>query len=364
MSDKENKNLVPETVSENTDVTPKKKSRVKRILLAILLILLALLAAVAVVLFTLPRAVIDANIQSVSEFEESEVAVTPDLPPVRQVQNIALFGIDQEEGSVGRSDAIIILSIDKDHNKIKMTSLARDSLVPIDGHGEEKLTHAWAYGHAKLALKTINQNFGMNITEYAYVNFEGLIDAVDYLGGVYIHLDSAEMELLNASRRSFMYAYNYKIKVPVITSTGINLLNGRQALAYARNRADGDSNRTGRQREVLTAMYERVKAQPLSKLPGIVTQLLKLCHSSLNGSEIMSLATWALTSSPTIESLSLPNEQLKPWNGVIDRQRGWVRVYDLEAATLLLHRFIYETDAIVSDVTQYNPSTTTSKVEE
>lgn len=362
MSDKENKNLVPETVSENTDVTPKKKSRVKRILLAILLILLALLAAVAVVLFTLPRAVIDANIQSVSEFEESEVAVTPDLPPVRQVQNIALFGIDQEEGSVGRSDAIIILSIDKDHNKIKMTSLARDSLVPIDGHGEEKLTHAWAYGHAKLALKTINQNFGMNITEYAYVNFDGLIGAVDYLGGVNIHLSAAELKTMNAARDTWSQLYGYEI--PELVNPGMYLLNGRQALAYARNRADGDSNRTGRQREVLTAMYERVKAQPLSKLPGIVTQLLKLCHSSLNGSEIMSLATWALTSSPTIESLSLPNEQLKPWNGVIDRQRGWVRVYDLEAATLLLHRFIYETDAIVSDVTQYNPSTTTSKVEE
>ncbi len=363
MSDKENKNTIPETVSENTDVTPKKKSRVKRILLAILLILLALLAAVAVVLFTLPRAVIDANMQSVSEFEESEVAVTPDLPPVRQVQNIALFGIDQEKGSVGRSDAIIILSIDKDHNKIKMTSLARDSLVPIDGHGEEKLTHAWAYGHAKLALKTINQSFGMNITEYAYVNFDGLAKAIDYLGGVYVDLTAAELEHVNGCWIDWVAYYN-DWETPKVPGTGRQLLNGAQALAYARNRADGDSNRTGRQREVLTAMYERVKAQPLSKLPGIVTQLLKLCHSSLNGSEIMSLATWALTSSPTIESLSLPNEQLKPWNGVIDRQRGWVRVYDLEAATLLLHRFIYETDAIVSDVTQYNPSTTTSKVEE
>lgn len=57
------------------------------------------------------------------------------------------------------------------HNKIKMTSLARDSFVKIEGHGYSKLTHAWAFGKANLAVKTLNQNYGMNITDYAYINF-------------------------------------------------------------------------------------------------------------------------------------------------------------------------------------------------
>ena len=346
------------TPHEEAASTPKKKKRWWRILLLLLLIPLAILAALIIAWYTVPRTVIDANVQSVSEFEESEVAVTPELPPVRNVMNIALFGVDQKRGSVGRSDAMLILSIDKDHNKIKLTSIARDSLVPIDGHGEEKLTHAWAYGHAKLALKTINQNYGMNITEYAYVNFEEFIDAIDYLGGVYVNLSAAELEHLNAREACVECEKHYGAWPEPIPGTGRQLLNGVQALYFSRNRTDGDGNRTERQREVLMAVYERVKTQPINKLPSTVTQMLRLCHTSLDGTELTNLATWALTSSPTVETLSLPNTQIPTWNGVIDKQRGWVRVYDLDAATQLLHNFIYETDEPITDVTTFVPSTT------
>lgn len=345
-------------VEESAESQPKKKRRWWRVLLIILLILLSLLAAVVIAWYTVPRAVIDANVQSVSEFEESEVAVTPELPPVRNVMNIALFGIDQEQGSVGRSDALLVLSIDKDHNKIKLTSIARDSLVPIDGHGEEKLTHAWAYGHAKLALKTINQNYGMNITEYAYVNFNEFVRAIDYIGGVYVNLSAAELEHLNGLGPNKLCREQYGSEPTPIPGTGRQLLNGVRALAYSRNRSDGGANRTGRQREVLMAVYDQVKSQPLSKLPGTVTQMLRLCHTSLDGAELTNLATWALTTPITVETLSLPNAQTPTWSGVLDQQRGWVQVYDLEAATQVLHNFIYETDVPVTDVTVTPPSTT------
>jgi len=374
MTNHENEPLrdAEEGISESTvspemgaeEPIPKKKRRWWRVLLILLLILLAMVAAVVVAWYTIPRAVIDANVQSVSEFEESEVAVTPELPPVRNVMNIALFGVDQKKGSVGRSDALLILSIDKDHNKIKLTSIARDSLVPIDGHGEEKITHAWAYGHAKLALKTVNQNFGMNITEYAYVNFEEFIGAIDYLGGLYVDLTTGNLDYLNQNEVLNECKKHYGREQTPIAGTGRQLLNGVQALYYSRDRVDGDSNRTGRQREVLMSVYERVKSQPLTKLPGTVTQMLRLCHTSLSGSELTNLATWALTSSPTVETLSLPNAQIQTWNGVLDKQRGWVRVYDLDAATQLLHNFIYETDVPVTDVTTFVPSTTAADTAE
>lgn len=360
MTNHENEPLLDTENVPAEETPPKKKKRWWRILLLLLLIPIAILVAAIIAWYTVPSAVINANVQSVSEFEESEVAVTPELPPVRNVMNIALFGIDQENGSVGRSDAMLILSIDKDHNKIKLTSIARDSLVPIDGHGEEKLTHAWAYGHAKLALKTINQNYGMNITEYAYVNFEEFIDAIDYLGGVYVDLDAAERDNLNQWYIRNQCKERYGRPQEPIENTGRQLLNGTLALYYSRNRTDGDGNRTGRQREVLMAVFERVKSQPLTKLPGTVTQMLRLCHTSLSGSELTNLATWALTSGPTVETLSLPNAQIQTWNGVIDKARGWVRVYDLDAATQLLHNFIYETDVPVTDVTAYVPSTTST----
>ena len=310
------------------------------------------------------KPIVDQNVQVEEQPKEEDVAVTPDLPPVHNVMNIALFGIDQENGSVGRSDTMIIVSIDKDHNKIKMTSLARDSLVPIDGHGEEKLTHAWAYGHAKLALRTINQNFGMNITEYAYVNFEEFINAIDYLGGVYVDVNAAERDRLNQWDITHKCKIRYGRPQPLLEGTGRRLLNGVQALAYARNRSDGDSNRTARQREVLTSLYEQIKTQPLTKLPGTISQMLRLCHTTLSSDELTDLAMWALEVFPTVENFTIPNNQFEVWNGVLDKQRGWVRVFDLEAATQSLHNFIYETDEPIADVPKFDPSATTTTTTE
>ncbi len=356
---------------EGMDAPPKKKKRRWWVILLIILGSLLLVGFLLVqgVWWWLHRT-IDQNVQKAPEYSQEEVGAipeedivqgivdsVPDLDPdeidkieqtVSNVHNIALFGVDQESGSVGRSDTMIILSVDRDNGKIKMTSLARDSLVPIEGHGEEKLTHSWAYGHAKLALKTINQAYGMNITDYVYVNFEEFIEVINYIGGVEVHVNQLELEAIN-------YTTDESKKLP---GTGVHRLTGQQALIYARCRKDSDKNRTARQREVLIAMYEQVRKQPISKLPETLKKVLRLCHTNMNGDTVMELARWALLNTPTIESLSLPNSQLKPWSGILDRQRGWVYVYDLDAAKKVLYSFIYEVDTKVTGVTQYVPVST------
>ena len=90
---------------------------------------------------------------------------------VNKIKNIALFGVDATDGESGRSDSIIIATVDPVHNKIKLTSIMRDSYVSIDGHGDDKINHAYAYGGPELAIKTINENFGMNIEDFVSVNF-------------------------------------------------------------------------------------------------------------------------------------------------------------------------------------------------
>lgn len=357
------------------EAKPSKKKK-KRRWWVVLLIVLAVLLLIGLLLvqcawWWLHRTV-DDNVQKAPEYSDTDVDAKPEedivqdivdsvpeeLPPeevdkieqaVSNVQNIALFGVDQESGSVGRSDTMIILSVDKENGKIKMTSLARDSLVPIEGHGEEKLTHSWAYGHAKLALKTINQAYGMNITDYVYVNFEQFIEVIDYIGGVEVHVNQLELEAVNYTTD----------KSQKLSGTGRHRLNGEQTLRYVRCRKDNDTNRNARQREVLIAMYEQVRKQPISKLPDTLKKVLKLCHTTLNADEIMDLAKWAILNTPTIESLRLPNSQLKPWSGILDRQHGWVYVYDLDAAKKVLYNFIYEVDVKVTGVTQYVPTTIT-----
>lgn len=308
------------------------------------------------------KPIVEENVQKVEEPDEQEVEVTPNLPPVHQVQNIALFGIDQEEGSVGRSDALLILSIDKDNDKVKLTSLDRDSLVAIDGHGEEKLTHAWAYGHGTLAVKTLNQNFGMNITDYAYVNFSEFVSAIDYLGGVMVDVTAAERDHMNLSYNAWYPYYGHYIDK--VTGTGRICLKGAQALSYSRNRSDGTARRASRQREVLSAMLDRVKQQSVSQWPDTFGRMLQLCHTTLSADEIWELALWVLEESPTIEELSLPTPELKAWGGVLDRQRGWVRVYDLEAATTVLHNFIYETDQALPESSEEDTTTATTEADD
>lgn len=352
--EKEQKDVLQE------DSAPRKRKNPWRVVLIVLLCLVLLLGALVGGIYWW----LSSNINSADSYTEDEVGVSdildnimdanPDVDEedmadrIASVHNIALFGVDTAEGSVGRSDAMMILSIDKKNGKIKMTSLARDSLVPIEGHGEEKLTHAWAYGHAKLALKTVNQAFGMNITDYAYINFEEFKDVIDYIGGVRIHVNALELETLN-------YTTDQSQKLP---GPGEYLLNGRQALLYSRIRSDSDKNRTGRQREVLIAVYEQVRQQPISKLPDTLSKVLRLCHTNMKSDTIMDIARWAVLNTPTIESLSMPNSQLKPWSGILDRQRGWVYVYDLDAAKKVLYSFLYEVDTKITGVTQYVPAPT------
>lgn len=354
-------------VAEESEPRKRKRKNPWLVVLIVLLCLLLVLGALVGGGYWWVHHTVDTNINSSDSYTDEELDVTekddivdnivdanPEVDPgevedkISNVQNIALFGIDQAEGSVGRSDAMMILSVDKENGKIKMTSLARDSLVPIEGHGEEKLTHAWAYGHTRLALKTINQAFGMNITDYVYINFEEFMDVIDYIGGVRIHVNALELKTMN-------YTSDENQKLPGV---GEYHLNGRQALRYSRIRTDSDKNRTSRQREVLIAMYEQVRKQSISKLPEMLKKVLRLCHTNMKSDTIMELARWALLNTPTIESLSLPNSQLKPWSGILDRPRGWVYVYDLDAAKKVLYSFIYEVDTKVTGVTQYVPAPT------
>src|SRR5699024_2790536 len=118
-----------------------------------------------------------------------------------KVVNIALFGVDSRDtgGMSGRSDTVMIASLDKKHDKIKLTSLMRDTYLDIPNKGMDKLTHAYAHGGPELAIKTINQNFDMNIRDYATVDFFGLEAIIDALGGVDIDIEDYEINNLNKS---------------------------------------------------------------------------------------------------------------------------------------------------------------------
>ena len=111
---------------------------------------------------------------------------------------LCLASIPERTTISGRSDALMILSIDRVHNKIKLTSIARDTYVTVDGYGQTKINHAYAYEALNWPLKQLmKRNFDMNIQGFVTVNFSQLAEIIDYLGGINIAVTEEEREVAN-----------------------------------------------------------------------------------------------------------------------------------------------------------------------
>ena len=298
-------------ISSSSNNVPKKKKKKKKKLLRalaiILSILLALIIGFGVWFYFYAYNMID-NIKR-TPLDESDLGIT--TSNYSDVTNIALLGIDSRtDNKIGRSDAMVILTIDKKRKKIKLTSLARDTKVKIDGHGTDKLTHAYAYGRSQLTVKTLNQNFGLVIKDHVTMNFFELARVIDYIGGVTIDVDERELRDLNTNiipkTKKFIDMPLEKLK-----KAGTQKLNGAQAMCYARIRKiDSDYVRGNRQREVLIEMFNEVKKMNIIELPKVASMVFEECETSLTTKEIMDLGTWAALNSPEFEQLSMPNDNL------------------------------------------------------
>ena len=237
------------------------------------------------------------NQEELNNYENSE-----------EIINIALFGVDSEDGSSGRTDSIMILTLDTVHKKIKVTSIMRDSYVNIDNYGMDKINHAYAYGKAELAISTINQNFGMDIQDYALVNFTSLPAIVNALGGIDLEIAEDEVQYMNEYIDNINYLEG--TSSPHITTAGVHHLDGVQSLAYARVRYTdgGDYMRTERHRIILNALFEKIKKIPATEYLSTLNTLLPYIKTSLSSSEILSLTTNILNiiSNPELQMSRLP----------------------------------------------------------
>ncbi|WP_160689301.1 LCP family protein [Clostridium sp. C2-6-12] len=259
------------------------------------------------------------------------------------IQNIALFGIDETEGIAGRSDCIMILTIDNKHKKLKLSSIIRDSYVVIPGKGKkDKINHAYAFGGPQLALKTLNENFKLNINQFISVNFSSLPKIIDSIGGLQLNITTDELKYINN------YIENLNnlngTTSPDITISGLQKVDGTQALAYCRIRYTdgGDFERTHRHRIVLNQLYEKCKALSINQYTSILNQLLPLVDTNLEKSEILSLAL-NLNSfrSETILQDRFPRDE--DGNGkIIDGI--YYYVHDEDATIKKIHNFIFESN--------------------
>lgn len=328
----------------------KKKSKKKIIVLLVVLFLIAGLVLGGYLYFksllgNAERVEIDEenlgikNEVSVTVEEDEELPEAEKLPD--EIINIALFGLDTRDmdSNKGRSDAILVVTADTIHNKIKVTSFARDSYVYVEGYGNTKLTHAYIYGGPQLAIKTLNQNFGLNIKDFVTVNFSQLADIIDFLGGVTVNVTEDELEVMQAY---FEELNNIGVEAEPLTETGDVLLTGGQAVAYSRNRYTGsDVDRMNRQYEVLLAMAASAKNLKVTQYDDFVKMVLSESTTSFDDKEIFSLGMWALKSSPEICRYVLPNNECRAGGKMIGGM--WYFVFEnMDKVRANLHRFIFD----------------------
>lgn len=273
-----------------------------------------------------------------SKIDEGELGISSEIADKygdTDIFNVALFGLDtrDEDSFSGRSDSIIIVSIDRKNNTVKLSSILRDSYVAIDGHKDQKICHAYAFGGAQLAVKTLNQNFNMNITDYVSVNFAKLGQAIDMLGGVDLEVTERERVHLNDIGDDENPNFHY------LEQAGQVHLTGEQAVVYARLRKiDSDVERSNRQKRVLEALLVQARKVSPSKYGELLKQGMSLCETSLSFSEIMSFAPM-IKSDLRIEMINIPGEEENAIGGTYDG--AWVWRYDLQKASEHLHLFIY-----------------------
>lgn len=243
------------------------------------------------------------------DIDESQIGVSEN-ENLTGYRNVAIFGVDSRSDDYGkgnRSDCIIIASINNETHDVKLISVYRDTYVQIEGHGLDKITHAYSYGEAPLAIKTLNENLDLNIKEFVTVNFDAVADAVDALGGIKMQITSAEVKYINGYIDETSKVTGKTSKH--ITSAGTYTLDGVQAVAYSRIRytSGGDYKRTERMRDVITAMIAKLKTKSVSEINKIADEILPKVYTNLSMTDLISMVP-AVTSFNVAESIGWPYE--------------------------------------------------------
>ena len=321
------------------------KTILKVILTIVILIILLIVAAVGGAYWYVNDKL--SKMQQV-EIKEEELDIDEQVEEnLTGYRNIAIFGIDSSDSDFGkgnRSDCIIIASINNATKEVKLASVYRDTYMQIEGYGLDKITHAYSYGEAPLALSTLNTNLDLNIKEFVTVNFDSVAEAIDLLGGVDIEITSAELKYINSYIKATSFSTG--ISSSKVTNTGMQTLNGVQAVAYGRIRytEGGDYKRAERMRDVIEAMLKKLQTKSVTEINDLLNQILPKVYTNIEPSSIISEIP-KITRYRITESIGWPYETrgitLDRWYGI---------PVTLESNVQKMHLELFdEPDYIVSD---------------
>ena len=204
--------------------------------------------------------------------------------------SVLLIGVDTA-GEAGRSDVMMLASVDPEAGDIRLVSFLRDLYVSIPGHGKDRLNAAYFYGGEALLKRTLEENFGVSVDHTLTAHFPTLVSAVDLMGGLEVDITEAEREQLNKILQDYNRQVGLSQNDGLLEEAGTQLLGGRQALSFCRIRKiDSDFQRIGRQQRLLQSAAERLEALEPLPLIRLALTLLSEVETDLELRDLAALA--------------------------------------------------------------------------
>lgn len=254
------------------------------------------------------------------------------LPNGKSVYNILLIGSDRRDESWnGNSDVVIVLTLNADTHKLLLTSFMRDLYAEIPGHGVHKLNYAYAVGGAETLQATLEDNYEIDIDNYAAVDFGTMAEIVDIIGGVAMDISDEECEVLNG------YLISMEQEEDQLPGGGEYVLNGYQAVAYMRIRyvGDNDYERTQRQRSVLKEIFSSLQELEATELTDLVEEVFSEVDNDLGPVGLLKF----MSGLPEYVTYDLEDQRI-PYDGLYTSQSEML-VPDFSATIERLHGAMY-----------------------
>lgn len=249
----------------------------------------------------------------------------------KDIINILVMGTDARDVTIerGRSDTMLIVSYNKKTAEVKLVSLLRDALVPIQDHDWNRLNTAYAFGGAGLAINTMNDLFGLDLQNFVVIDFTGAAEFIDKIGGVDVTLTQAEVN----------YYSNFINQDLVV---GVNHMDSTLAMTHMRNRStDNDFGRARRQRDVIMAVMKKITTgMSITEISNLIDYAMTIVKTNIPATTLVSLAASILADA---SKLTFSSQQVPYADSY---QFAWYKQmailsFDIDEAAKRVNEFIY-----------------------
>lgn len=329
----------------------KPANKKKRLVMGILLTVLAVVVLAVVGVFAYIRYHFSvANSQNEVEKKNVENLEIPQEDRERMEKGywtVAVFGLDSRDSSTGagnQSDVIMIVNINRETGEIKLVSVFRDTYLNIsDRNTYNKINAAYTEGGPEQALKALNKNLDLNITNYASFNWKAVATAINILGGVDIDISKTEYYYMNAFITETVKGTGIG-SVQLKDGPGTYHLDGVQAVAYGRLRLmDSDYARTERQRIIIQKAFEKARKADLATLNSLVGNMCAMCATNINELDLLGMAK-NVSKYHMGDTMGFPAARGEERVKIGSRRSACVIPRTLVSNVTSLHKFLFDVD--------------------